>query len=188
MRYRVFANDLSGSFSQFDSTHANLNGPSIFMYAAGHKPDPLTLSVDAPKDWQFISGFSDDTSVRTFRAPNYDRLVDTPIEAGAETKLGPIPRRRETFRVAVHAYGEEDVDLSKLRDGLQKIVRAEMALMPAPDFDHYTFIFHFAPGISMGDGMEHMNSTQIVIQGTLTNGLAEALDNGGARVFPCLEH
>ena len=67
VRYRVFANDLSGSFSQFDSTHANLNGPSIFMYVAGHKPDPLTLTVDAPKDWQLISGFSDSTSERTFQ-------------------------------------------------------------------------------------------------------------------------
>ena len=183
VRYRVFANDLSGSFSQFDSTHANLNGPSIFMYAAGHKPDPLTLSVDAPKGWQFISGFSDDTSVRTFRAPNYDRLVDTPIEAGAETKLVQFQERGKTFRVAVHSYGEDDVDLSKLREGLQKIVHAEMALMPAPDFDHYTFIFHFAPGISMGDGMEHLNSTQIVIQGTLSSGLAESLETAAHEFF-----
>jgi len=183
VRYRVFANDLSGSFSQFDSTHANLNGPSIFMYVAGHKPDPLTLSVDAPKDWQFISGFSDDTNVRTFRAPNYDRLVDTPLEAGAETKLAQFQERGKTFRVAVHSYGEEDVDLSKLREGLQKIVRAEMALMPAPDFDHYTFIFHFAPGISMGDGMEHLNSTQIVIRGTLSGGLAEALETAAHEFF-----
>jgi predicted metalloprotease with PDZ domain len=183
VRYHVFANDLSGSFSQFDSTHANLNGPSIFMYAAGHKPDPLTLSVDAPKDWQLISGFSDDTSVRTFRAPNYDRLVDTPIEAGSETKLTQFQERGKTFRVAVHSYGEEDVDLSKLREGLQKIVHTETALMPAPDFDHYTFIFHFAPGISMGDGMEHLNSTQIVIQGTLSSSLAEALETAAHEFF-----
>ena len=182
-RYGVFVNDLSGSFSQFDSTHANLNGPSIFMYVAGHKPDPITLSVDAPRDWQVISGFSDDTSLRTFRAPNYDRLVDTPIEACAEIKLAHFQERGKTFRVAVHSYGEEDIDLSKLRDGLQKIVRAEMALMPAPDFEHYTFIFHFAPGISMGDGMEHLNSTEIIIRGTLSVGLAEALETAAHEFF-----
>ena len=43
VRYRVYGNDLSGTFSQFDSSHANINGASVFMYVDGHKPDPLTL-------------------------------------------------------------------------------------------------------------------------------------------------
>ena len=182
-RYRVFANDLNGTFSQFDGTHANLNGPSIFMYVAGHKPDPLTLTVDAPKDWQLISGFSDSTSQRTFQAPNYDRLVDTPLEACAETKLAQFQEQGKTIRVAVHSYGGDSTDPSKLREGLQKIVHAEMALMPAPDFESYTFIFHFAPDISMGDGMEHLNSTQIIIRGSLGSSLAEALETAAHEFF-----
>jgi predicted metalloprotease with PDZ domain len=182
-RYRVFANDLNGSFSQFDATHANLNGPSIFMYVAGHKPDALTLAVDAPKGWQLISGFSDSTSEQTFHAPNYDRLVDTPIEACAQTKLAQFQEQGKTIRVAVHSYYNEDTDTSKLLEGLQKIVHAEMALMPAPDFDRYTFIFHFAPDISMGDGMEHLNSTQIIVRGSLNSGLDEALESAAHEFF-----
>jgi len=183
VRYRVFANDLNGSFSQFDSTHANLNGSSIFMYVAGHKPDPLTLTVDAPKEWQLISGFSDSTSERTFHAPNYDRLVDTPLEVSAATKLAQFQEHGKTIRVAVHSYGSDNTDPSKLREGLQKIVHAEMAMMPAPDFAHYTFIFHFAPDISMGDGMEHLSSTQIVIRGNLSSNLAEALETAAHEFF-----
>ena len=182
-RYRVFANDLNGSFSQFDNTHANLNGPSIFMYIAGRKSDPLTLTVDAPKDWQLISGFSESTSERTFHAPNYDRLVDTPIEASAQTKLAQFQEQGKTIRVAVHAYDEDDTDTSKLLEGLKKIVHAEMALMPAPDFERYTFIFHFAPDISMGDGMEHLNSTQIIVRGSLSSSLDEALENAAHEFF-----
>src|SRR5208337_4572408 len=143
---------------------ANLNGPSIFMYVAGHKPDPLTLTVDAPKDWQLISGFSDDTSQRRFQAPNYDRLVDTPLEACAETKLAQFQEQGKTIRVAIHSYGDDNTDPRKLREGLEKIVHAEMAAMPIPDFERYTFIFHFAPQIAAGDGMEHLNSTQIIIR------------------------
>ena len=182
-RYRVFANDLNGSFSQFDSTHANLNGPSIFMYIAGHKPNPLTLTVDAPKDWQLISGFSDSTSERTFHAPNYDRLVDTPIEASTQTKLAQFHEQGKTIRVAVHAYDGDDTGTSKLVKGLKKIVHAEMALMPAPDFECYTFIFHFAPDISMGDGMEHLNSTQIIVRGSLSSSLDEALETAAHEFF-----
>jgi predicted metalloprotease with PDZ domain len=182
-RYRVFANDLNGSFSQFDNTHANLNGPSIFMYIAGHKSDPLTLTVDAPQDWQLISGFSESTSERTFHAPNYDRLVDTPIEASTHMKLAQFQERGKTIRVAVHAYDEDDTDTSKLLEGLKKIVHAEMALMPAPDFERYTFIFHFAPDISMGDGMEHLNSTQIIVRGSLSSSLDEALETAAHEFF-----
>jgi predicted metalloprotease with PDZ domain len=182
-RYRVFANDLNGSFSQFDSTHANLNGPSIFMYIAGHKPNPLTLTVDAPKDWQLISGFSDSTSERTFPAPNYDRLVDTPIEASAEIKLAQFQERRKMICVAVHTYDEDDNDTSKLLGGLKKIVHTEMALMPAPDLERYTFMFHFAPDISMGDGMEHLNCTQIIMRGSLSSSLDEALETAAHEFF-----
>jgi len=182
-RYRVFANDLNGSFSQFDNTHANLNGPSIFMYIAGHKSDPLTLTVDAPQDWQLISGFSESTSARTFQAPNYDRLVDTPIEASTHTKLAQFQEQGKTIRVAVHAYDQDDTDTSKLLEGLKKIVHAEMALMPAPDFERYTFIFHFAPDISTGDGMEHLNSTQIIVRGSLGSSLDEALETAAHEFF-----
>ena len=183
VRYRVFANDLNGSFSQFDPTHANLNGPSIFMYAAGYKPDPLTLSVDAPKDWQLISGFSASTSERTFQVANYDRLVDTPLEACAEAKLAQFQEQGKTIRVAVHSYDDENTDTGKLLEGLRKIVHAEMALMPAPDFEHYIFIFHFAPEVSMGDGMEHLNSTQIIVRGSLSSNLDEALENAAHEFF-----
>ena len=182
-RYRVFGNDLNGSFSQFDGTHANLNGPSIFMYVAGHKPDPLTLTVDAPKGWQLISGFSDDTSERTFHAPNYDRLVDTPLEACAENKLAHFQEQGKTIRVAIHSYGDDHTDPSTLREGLEKIVHAEMASMPIPDFERYTFIFHFAPQISAGDGMEHLNSTQIIIRGDLGSNLADALETAAHEFF-----
>src|SRR5829696_1866783 len=36
--YKVFGNDLSGTFSQLDTRDANYNGGSIFMYIVGHKP------------------------------------------------------------------------------------------------------------------------------------------------------
>lgn len=184
VRYRVFANDLTGSFSQFDSSHACLNGPSLFMYIADHKPDPLTLTVEAPPNWKLVSGFSESTEQRTFQVPNYDLLIDTPLEISAECSLQQFSERGKTIRVAVHSYADQDNDLSRLVDGLKKIVRSEMAMMPEPDLRDYTFIFHFAPGISQGDGMEHLNSSQIIIQGELSGtGLAEALETAAHEFF-----
>ena len=58
VRYRVFANTLSGTFSVLDTAHANWNGPSIFMYVVDHKPDPVRLHIAAPAGWHIINGDS----------------------------------------------------------------------------------------------------------------------------------
>jgi len=183
VEYRVFANDLGGSFSQVDSTHANLNGPSIFMYVEGHKPDPITLKIEAPDPWKVISGFSTSTTERAFRAPNYDVLVDTPLEISSECTLDQFQEQGKTILVAVHTYGEDDTDRSHLLEGLKKLVHAEMAAMPRPDLQHYLFIFHFAPDVSLGDGMEHSNSTQIIIRNNVREGSQEALEAASHEFF-----
>lgn len=177
IQYKVFANDLNGTFSQFDDSHANLNGASIYMYVGGHKQDPIALSIEAPADWKVVSGFSLSTSERSFEAPSYDRLIDTPMEIAPEVAIAEFREAGKTFRVAVHAYpgpsegpSQPSPELmNQLTGGLRKIVGSEMAMMPTPDFDHYTFIFHFDPGLTEGDGMEHLNSTQIIESGELSS-------------------
>jgi len=184
VRYRVYGNDLSGSFSQFDLSHANINGASVFMYVDEHKPDPLTLTVEPPANWKLISGFAESVEQRTFPVRNYDLLVDTPMEISADCLLEQFQERGKTIRVAVHSTTEQDRNPSRLLEGLKKIVRAQLASMPEPDFSTYTFIFHFAPDIPMGDGMEHLNSTQVIVRGSLTSGaLEEALETAAHEFF-----
>jgi predicted metalloprotease with PDZ domain len=220
VHYRVYANDLTGSFSQLDASHANLNGASVYMYVDGHKQDPLTLAIEGPADWKVISGFSESTEQHTFPVPNYDLLVDTPVELSAECSLQEFQERGKTFRIAVHNYvqeqqesrpsaalsipntldlaagkvqlneglkpkvGAESGAMSKLVEGVKKIVYAEMEMMPGPDFQTYTFIFHFAPDVSAGDGMEHLNSTEIIVKGELSDStLAEALGDAAHEFF-----
>ena len=183
VHYQVFANDLTGSFSQVDSVHANLNGPSVFMYVDGHKPDPATLKIETPAGWKVISGFSDSTTERTFHARNYDLLVDTPLEISGECSLDQFQEQGRTIKVAVHTYNDDDNDRSRLLAGLKKLVHLEMAAMPPPDFQDYVFIFHFVPDISMGDGMEHLNSTQIIIQGSVGKSTQEALETAAHEFF-----
>ena len=183
VHYQVFANDLTGSFSQVDSEHANLNGPSVFMYVDGHKQDPIELAIEAPAQWRVVSGFRTSATERTFQAPNYDRLVDTPLEISGNCTVDQFQEEGKTIEVAVHTYNEDDGDRSRLIAGLKKIVHAEMAAMPPPDFEHYLFIFHFVPDISTGDGMEHLNSTQIIIQGSVRDSTQEALETAAHEFF-----
>jgi predicted metalloprotease with PDZ domain len=188
VRYQVFGNDLNGSFSQIDSTHANLNGASIYMYVTGHKPDPIELTVEARSGWKAVSGYSQAADQFTFKAPNYDRLIDTPLEISPAVTVSQFIDHGKMFRVAVHDYGTDaDVrpDLvQKLTDAVKKIVAVYMGMMPTPDFDYYTFLFHFAPDIAAGDGMEHLNSTQIIVSEALSDaGIDEALLDAAHEFF-----
>lgn len=188
VRYKVFANDLNGTFSQVDASHANLNGASIYMYVAGHKHDPLTLTVAVPAGWKVISGFSLSARDRTFPVANYDRLIDTPLEMTPDPSMAWFSGGGKTFRVVVHSYGDDPETraqrVNELAADLKKIVDSEMAMMPAPDFDHYTFLLHFEPDISAGDGMEHLNSSQIIVRGTWGGGaLREALEDAAHEFF-----
>jgi len=183
VHYRVFANDLTGSFSQVDSVHANLNGASVFMYVDEHKPDPITLRIEAPGEWKVISGFSASPTERMFRARNYDLLVDTPLEISGDCSLDQFQEQGKSLEVAVHTYNDDDDDRSRLLAGLKKLVHVEMAAMPPPDLQQYLFIFHFVPDLSMGDGMEHLNSTQIIIQGSVRDSTQEALETAAHEFF-----
>lgn len=187
VRYLVFANDLTGSFSQFDSSHGAINGASVFMYLPGDKPNPLTLTIRPPQGWKIVSGFSMSLKQTTFQVANYDVLIDTPLEIGPDCWVNDFEEGGKTFRVAIHAYPDQDGDAgnrSALVGGLKKIVRAEMAMMPAPEFSHYTFLFHFDPALPMGDGMEHLDSTEIIVRGNLSgSGLSQGLETAAHEFF-----
>jgi predicted metalloprotease with PDZ domain len=48
--YKVFGNDLSGTYAQLDGTHGNFTGGEIFMYVVGHKQDAVELRIQPPRD------------------------------------------------------------------------------------------------------------------------------------------
>src|SRR5262245_19188600 len=73
--YKVFANDLSGTFSQLDARHANFNGGCVFMYVVDHKQDPVALSIKAPKGWRIVNGRTEKEDLSEFQLPNWNILT-----------------------------------------------------------------------------------------------------------------
>ena len=173
--YKVFGDDLSGTFSQLDTRHANFNGGSVFVYVVGHKQDPLSLKVEAPAGWKIINGYSTRTDQSEFRFPNYDVLIDTPTEVAPDFTVQTFEVGGKLYRVVVHSLGPEGGHRDELVKAVEKIVRAEVATIEPPEFDQYTFLFHFDPNTRRGDGMEHLNSTQIIETGALAD--REVLDS-----------
>ena len=169
LSYKVFANNLSGTFSQLDQRHANYNGASIFMYVVGHKPDPLKLTIDAPPGWKIVNGRTEQPAQTEWRFPNWDVLIDTPTEIAPDWTQETFEISGRKYHVVVHSFGPEAGKRAALVRDIERIVRAQIAMWGQPEFNEYTFLIHFAADDRSGDGMEHLTSTQIIQPGALAD-------------------
>jgi predicted metalloprotease with PDZ domain len=167
--YKVFGNDLSGTFSQLDSRHANYNGGSIYMYIVDHKADPVKLVINPPAGWRIVNGWTDRADQREWQFPNWDIMIDTPTEIAPDWTRDDFQVDGKKYYVMVHSFGDEGGKRAALVRDIEKIVRAESAMWGAPEFDAYTFLIHFAADDRSGDGMEHLTSTQIIEPGALAD-------------------
>ncbi len=165
--YKVFGNDLSGTFSQLDERHANYNGGSIFMYVVGHKPDPVKLTINPPSGWKIVNGRIDRPGQAEWVFPNWDIMIDTSTEIAPDWTQENFEVEGKKYHVVVHSFGAEGGKRQALVKDIERIVRAEVAMWGAPEFSEYTFLIHFAADDHSGDGMEHLTSTQIIEPGAL---------------------
>lgn len=156
--YRVWWDDLSGSTSQIDSTHVNLNPGNVFVYVVGHKPDPVSVRYEGPPGWRVVNGA--DVTGPEYRFPNYDVMIDHPTEISNAFSLDSFTVGRVKYRVLLHTDRDPGPLRERLVADIQRIVTAEVRMWGDPPIPSYTFLVHFIHG-SGGDGMEHLTSTQI---------------------------
>jgi predicted metalloprotease with PDZ domain len=156
--YQIYA-DSPGPFgAQLNPHHAFFNLAQVLMYAVDSRNDPLTLHFsELPSGWRVATPLSL-ISGDEFSAPNYDRLVDSPVEIG-NFQESDFDEAGGHFHVIVDA-DPADYDMEKIVAALHKIVAAAVSWMNDRPFETYTFIYHFPRGPA-GGGMEHAYSTAI---------------------------
>src|SRR5438552_3191097 len=169
LSYKVFANDLSGTFSELDSRHASFNGGCVFMYVVNHKQDAVGLSINPPKDWRIVNGRTEKPDQSEWQFPNWDIMTDTPTEIAPDWTEDDFKVDGKQYHVVVPSSGNDGGKRPALVRDIEKIVRTETAMWGAPEFDSYTFLIHFANDRHSSDGMEHLTSTQIIEPGALAD-------------------
>lgn len=165
--YKVFGDDLSGTYAQLDLGHANYTGGEIFMYVSGHKADPVELHIQPPANWRVVNGRTERPDQRDWKYPNYETLIDNPTEIGPDWTEDDFRVEGKTFHVVIHSRGDEGGRRPAFVRDVEKIVRSEVGMWGTPEFDDYTFLIHFAADDRSSDGMEHLTSTQIIQPGVL---------------------
>lgn len=168
---RVWWNDLTGSHSQIDSLHVNLNPGNVFPYVVGHKPDSVSVTYAGPAGWTVINGavMAPFPGAVTQRFPNYDVFIDHPTEISDRFTIDTFSVGSVQYRVLLHAEGAPG-GRGALVTGIQRVVAAEAAMWGDPPLARYTFLVHYMPGNrGGGDGMEHLTSCQVIVPTALTD-------------------
>lgn len=173
--YATFWNESGPFAAQLNDEHAFLNLAMLLLYVPDRRSEESTVTLDdLPITWRTASSLvptaetrvaapiikdpwgpdASDPSTR-FWAPNYDALVDAPLECSIFHTFN-----LSTSGPPVHVVVHSDAwDEDALKDGLTRIVEYETHLMGGAPYPAYTFIFHIGTG--NGGGMEHANSTAI---------------------------
>lgn len=171
LRYEVCAYDTSVRTAWLDATRGFFNGTSLCLRVEGQTGLPCTIDLIAPKkraesaNWNCATSLSAlDTDARgfgTYRAADYDELVDCPVEMGAfwsaTFKAGGVTHR---FVVAGAA---PSFDHQRLLADTRKICETAIRFWHGkgkPPFKQYLFLLNVVDD-GYG-GLEHRNSTALI--------------------------
>jgi predicted metalloprotease with PDZ domain len=185
MQYRVFGDQVDGTFLAVDATHAHLNMPATLMWARGLEDRPIRITFERPagRNWIVATQLHPTDDPLTYTAGNLQYLMDSPVEFSnltVKTFTVRLPRGESTsasldgnearIRLALHHAGTER-EADELAADIAKLVRETGTVFgeyPTFDSGHYTFLADYLP-YAAGDGMEHRNSTVVSFPGALSN-------------------
>ncbi|WP_350432859.1 PDZ domain-containing protein [Shewanella sp. H8] len=156
--YQLHANELGDRLRHIDNSHAYLDASGVFMYSPAFRQQPVTIKMAVPEGWQSYSGMDKGPKSHSFSAPNYDVLVDSPIETGISEHVSFEADGRD---YDVVFWGEGNYDTQKIVADLAKISGQASAIWDGYPFKRYLYMVHATSGAR--GATEHLNSTVIQI-------------------------
>jgi predicted metalloprotease with PDZ domain len=152
VRYRVYAAELTVRTNHVDATHAFLVGAALFLAVEGREDVGARVEIAAPAGWKIATalapappGAGAAEGVHAFTAPDFDTLVDSPIEIGTH--------REESFEVlgTPHRYAiwpagaAGDADARRLVEDTRTILETEAKLFgDALPYRSYDLLLHLS--------------------------------------------
>ena len=164
--YDVFAWELSVRAAYLDRTRAYFNGSSLLLRVRGLDDRPCRIELLPPEgpdfaDWRVATSMAPfgatPQGFGSYRADDYDDLIDHPVEMGRFDLL-TFAVRAVPHRMAIG--GRHRADLHRLEQDLSRICTQHAALFGDLPADRYLFLVT-ALGEGYG-GLEHRFSTSLL--------------------------
>ena len=171
IHYQIYANGMPFRGSQYNDRHASLTGAAVWMYMVDQKERPITLDIDRsalPSAWKTATGLTA-SGTGNYIAANYDSFADCPIEIS-----NFVEKQFVALGTTYHVVVDDETgnqDFSRFVDDLHKSI--ESGVVPllakavggplAAPFPEYWFLIHITRSGFTGAGVEHLNSTMIIM-------------------------
>ena len=155
LRYKVYGREMTVRNNWVETAFAMLNGAPTFITLVERAARPHDVRIELPAVWKRVETALEPVagSPNTFRAADFDTLVDSPIVIG-----NPVTREFtvDGKRHVVMFEGDTAmIDTDKVTADVQKIVAAAKQVMGSLPYPHY----HFMTMVTEGSGaLEHKNS------------------------------
>jgi predicted metalloprotease with PDZ domain len=163
----VHALDQSVRGAYLDRQRGYFNGPCVFVLPEGREDEAIEVTLEPPPhslcaDWRVATALAsneiDEQGFGSYRAQNYDELIDHPVEIGdfasVDFEAGGVPHQ-------LVVAGRFESDLDRVAADLQQICTTQIEFFGAPaPFQRYWFL-----GLAAHDGyggLEHRASTSLI--------------------------
>jgi predicted metalloprotease with PDZ domain len=155
--YGMFANKPEIHQSQLDAHHAFLNPGVLALYVDGHKQDwEVELKLDLPETWRVATAL-EATGPASFKAHDYEELMDCPIEAG---HFAMASFELDAVRYDVVYEGATEWDPAEVVPALSRVILAATDFWGRPPLARYVFMY-LETQAGYLNGLEHCTSTII---------------------------
>ncbi|NOU50305.1 M61 family metallopeptidase [Pseudoalteromonas sp. JBTF-M23] len=154
--YQVYANELGKRARHIDDSHAFIDASGFFMFSESFRQESVLVDLDVPKQWRSVSGMNFAHDKHSFTAPNYDVLVDSPIETGVN-ELHKFTVDGRDYELVI--WGQGNYDVEKMLSDLKKLVKTGSLIWHDYPYQRYVFMVHATSGAR--GATEHLNSTII---------------------------
>jgi predicted metalloprotease with PDZ domain len=150
--YRIYANELTVRTNHLDATHGYFNGAALFFFIPGLEQEPIRLKIVPPQsDWRVATTLPKiEEEEHTFLAPDFDTLVDSPVEIGTH-QVYDFEVLGRPHSLAIWSQGNSNPQ--QIIADTTKLIEVEAAMFEGLPYEQYLFLLHLS-GSGYG-GLEH---------------------------------
>ncbi|NMP33289.1 M61 family metallopeptidase [Thalassotalea sp. M1531] len=156
VNYQVYANQLGFRTRHVDDSHAFIDASGVVMYTDETRDDKYIVQLKVPKKWRSVSGLKKGRNKHQFIAPDYDVLIDSPIETGIN-EFHQFEVDGRDYELVI--WGKGNYDSKKMVADLKALVAQGSSIWSDYPFERYVFMVHATSGAR--GATEHLNSTII---------------------------
>lgn len=154
--YQVYANQLGYRTRHVDDSHAFLDASGVVMYTEETRDDKHIIQLKTPRKWRSVSGLKKGKNKHQFIAPDYDVLIDSPIETGIN-EFHKFTVDGRDYELVI--WGKGNYDSEQMVKDLKVLVAQGSTIWSDYPFERYVFMVHATSGAR--GATEHLNSTII---------------------------